>query len=278
MGRWKAIIPIGLALGIAMAGSYHLYNWLETRSTVSTVEAMPTLPVSPVAVAVMDLKIGTKISEEMLSTARYLQESIPPGAYVNATDLTGRVVISPIKKDEPILDSRLASSDVTSGGIAAVVKEGKRAVSVKGNKVIGISGLINPMNHVDVLVTIEDPKTEKEVTKMVLENILVLATGTEMQSDGKGQPAPVDVYTLEVTPEEGESLALASSKGTLQFALRNSKDKETVLTEGATVERALTSLFKPGPKKTRKTRTRRVARTYQTVEVVGESGVQTKKF
>jgi len=134
------------------------------------------------------------------------------------------------------------------------------------------------MNHVDVLVTIEDPKTEKDVTKMVLENILVLATGTEMQSDGKGQPAPVDVYTLEVTPEQGENLALASSKGTLQFALRNSKDKETVLTEGATVERALTSLFKPGPKKVAKTRTRRVARTYQTVEVVGESGVQKKKF
>ena len=278
MGRWKAIIPIGLALGIAMAGSYHLYNWLETRGAVRTVEAMPTLPVSSVAVAVMDLKIGTKISEEMLSTARYLQESIPPGAYTNPTELAGRVVISPIKKDEPILDSRLAPSDVTTGGIAAVVKEGKRAVSVKGNKVIGISGLIQPMNNVDVLVTIEDPKTKKDVTKMVLENILVLATGTEMQSDAKGQPAPVDVYTLEVTPEEGESLALASSKGTLQFALRNSKDKESVLTEGATVEKALTSLFKPGPEKPRKSRTRSVARTYQTVEVVGESGVQTKKF
>ena len=60
------------------------------------------------------------------------------------------------------------------------------------------------------------------MTKIVLENILVLATGTELEKSGKQEkPAQVDVITLEVTPEEGEKLALAAPEGKLQLALRN---------------------------------------------------------
>ena len=51
----------------------------------------------------------------------------------------------------------------------------------------------------------------------------------------------MDVYTLEVTPEEGEKLALADAKGRLQLALRNATDTETVLTKGATVKDTLAS-------------------------------------
>jgi pilus assembly protein CpaB len=52
----------------------------------------------------------------------------------------------------------------------------------------------------------------------------------------------VDVYTLEVDPEQAERLALAAAEGKLQFALRNATDMETVLTQGATVAQTLRSL------------------------------------
>ncbi len=111
----------------------------------------------------------------------------------------------------------------------------------------------------DVLVTIEDPKTKQDITKVVLEDILVLATGVEVEKNekkGEGEKtSPVDVYTLEVTPDEGEKLSLAATQGKLHFALRNAIDKETVLTAGATIPKTLSSYqsdvqLKPEPKKT----------------------------
>ncbi len=111
---------------------------------------------------------------------------------------------------------------------------------------IGISGFIKPGDRVDVLVTLNDPtsQTQKEVTKIVLQDIPVLATGTELQQNAKGETYPVDVYTLEVTPEEGEKLGLAASEGKLQFALRNAMDTEKVFTNGATIPKTLASYTK----------------------------------
>jgi len=109
---------------------------------------------------------------------------------------------------------------------------------------MGISGFIRPGNRVDVLVTMEDPKTKKKTTKLVMNNVLILATGSQIEKSFNGKPAPVDVYTLEVTPEEAEKLALVGSQGNLQFALRNIKDTEKVYTAGTNVSEALLSFYK----------------------------------
>jgi pilus assembly protein CpaB len=167
--------------------------------------------------------------------------------------MEGRVLIVSLKQNEPILETKLAPTSVSTGGVSAVVKPGKRAIAVKGDKVLGISGFIKPGNRVDVLVTLKYGK-KIETTKIVLENVLVLATGKELQENDKGNPSPVDVYTMEVTPEEGEKLTLAASKGKLQFALRNVTDAEIVLTKGATINKTLSSFRPPVPPKVRRSR------------------------
>ena len=85
------------------------------------------------------------------------------------------------------------------------------------------------------------PRDKKQVTKVILENILVLATGSEIEKNEKGEPSPVDVFTLEVTPEEGEKLSLGATEGKLQLALRNAMDTEIILTGGATIPDTLES-------------------------------------
>jgi pilus assembly protein CpaB len=77
-------------------------------------------------------------------------------------------------------------------------------------------------------------------TKTVLENIRVLATGTTVDNKGDStKPGPVDVFTVEVTPEEAERLSLAAVQGKLHFALRNVTDRNMVYTLGSTVGDAL---------------------------------------
>lgn len=239
MGIWKAILPIILAVFIAFIGGVFTYNWVKRQ--IGPPKVAPEKETVMIASAAIDLPWGTKITKEQLRLVPYLKDTLPPGYFSELNQLEGRVTVQPLKANEPVLETKLAPVTVTAGGMAAVVKTGKRAIAVKGDKVIGLAGLIRPGNIVDVLVSIEDPRDKKQVTKVILENILVLATGAEIQRNEKGEPSPVDVFTLEVTPEEGEKLALAATEGKLQLALRNAMDTEIVLTDGATVPETLES-------------------------------------
>jgi pilus assembly protein CpaB len=290
MGKWRAIIALALALGVALAASFLIYRWLEQKATV---QPQPQTGIAhaddsvPVAVAVTDLSWGTKLSREMIKVVPFYKKGLPQGYFFNIDSLEGRVVIVPLKQNDAITESKLAPTSVTTGGVSAIVTPGKRALAVKGDKVVGLSGFIRPGNRVDVLVTLEDStsKRERQITKIVLEDILVLATGTRIENSGKnkkgGETAPVDVYTLEVTPEEGEKLALAATQGRLQFALRNATDVETVLTTGATISKTLAS-FRPPEKKrpvsSSKKKQKKVDDSFLTVQVIKGDSVNKIKF
>ena len=285
MKRFKAIIPLVVALGLAVLTSGFIYKWVQQKA-VPEKEVVVVDESVPVAVAVADLQWGTKLRPEMIKTAPFLEKSLPEGYFTDVDALVGRVLITPLKEREPIIESKLAPEDVTVGGVAAVVKPGKRAVAVKGDKVIGLSGLIRPGDHVDVLVTLVHPQTNSEMTKLVLEDVMVLATGAQIEKAGGGakaeDTAPYDVYALEVSPEEGEKLALASAEGKLQFALRNAADKGSVRTTGATIPKALASLWperqeKVEPKGEKPKNKPRVSRR-ATVEVIKGNKVESVKF
>ena len=254
MQRWRAIFSIALALVVALTASFFVYKWLQAQKAPKKMVTVVEQEAVSIVVVAVDLPWGTKLGPEMITSAPYFEESLPPGYYSDLDALTGRVLIASMQRNETILESKLAPTSVTTGGVSAIIKPGMRALAVKGDKVLGISGFINPGNRVDILVTMTDRRRKLETTKIVLENIQVLATGKEIQRNDKGDPSPVDVYTLEVTPEEGEKLALASTQGKLQFALRNVTDIETVLTKGATVDKTLASFRPPVPPKVRRSR------------------------
>jgi pilus assembly protein CpaB len=288
MGNWKTFAPIALSLIIAVVGSYFLYRWIERQRGPKEVVQVQTEAVQ-VVVAAADLPWGTKLKPEMIKISPYLKESLPAGYFAGVNDLKNRVLLTPLKINDPITEHKLAPTSIETGGVAAVIKSGKRAIAVKGDKVIGISGFINPGNRVDILVTVKDPKKKEEKTKTILENISVLATGTQIQENEKGEPAPVDVYTLEVTPEEAEKLALAASEGKLQLALRSVIDSDEVYTEGITIPELLASysdtkpapapVIKRKPVVKRSTRIKRwVPRRAISVEMIKGTEISKKKF
>ena len=283
MKNFKVVIPIVLALIVAGGGSFLLYRWLQTQAAPKEVALVQNEAV-PVAVAVADLQWGTKLDKQMMTTVLFLKESLTPGYSSEPEKVAGRILVAPLRKNEPVTEGKLAPESVKTGGVSAVVTPGKRAIAVKGDKVIGISGFINPGNRVDVLVTLQDPRDKMEMTKLVLENIPVLATGTQIEKNAKGDPAPVDVYTLEVTPDDGEKLALAAAEGKLQFALRNVTDVEKVLTQGANIPQTLAALRKAQPQqpqpdeKPANTKKWQPRDSSHTVEIIKGGKVSKEKF
>ncbi len=234
MKRYKPIILIALTVLVALSTSFLVYRWLKERSLAM---ASQREEIVNVTVAVADLGMGTVIKPEMVKTIPFLKGSLAAGFFTDPAKAAGRVTITPIKADEPIYESRLANPDITKGGVAATIAQNKRAMAVKVDRVKGVSGFIHPGHRVDVVATFRTANSQLPVTMTVLENIPVLATGTEIEMrGGKEKAVEVDVITLELSPEEAEVLALSESEGKLQLSLRNYSDTKNIGTQGVTVQ------------------------------------------
>lgn len=188
-----------------------------------------------VAVAKVAIPVGTRIIAEQVTVVQFPKESTPDGAFDSPEKLAGRVAVTNIGPREPITEARLAPEG-TAGGLSAVIPEGYRAMTVKVDDVVGISGFIMPDTLVDVVVTIDPEEksgTQNPISKIVLQNIKVLANGQNIDKPQDQREAnSVKAVTLLVTPEQAEKLALASSEGKLQLVMRNSIDQGDQQTPG----------------------------------------------
>jgi pilus assembly protein CpaB len=192
---------------------------------------------SNVVVAKVEIPVGTRIIPEQLTVAQFPRAVAPEGAFAKVDEnLIGRVVVTKIAPREPIIESRLAPVGA-AGGLSSVIPEGYRAMTVKVDDVVGVSGFILPGTLVDVVVVIEPPENssqKEKISKIVLQNIKVLASGQNIDKPkNEKETARVRAVTLQVTPEQAEKLALASSEGTLQLVMRNSVDQGDEATPGA---------------------------------------------
>lgn len=188
-----------------------------------------------VAVAKVAIPLGTKIVAEQITLVQFPQESTPDGAFDSVEKLAGRVAVVNIAPREPITEARLAPEG-TAGGLSAIIPEGYRAMTVKVDDVVGISGFIMPGTLVDVVVVIvpgDGAQAQDPISKIVLQNIKVLANGQNIDKpESEREANSVKAVTLLVTPEQAEKLALASSEGKLQLVMRNSIDQGDEQTSG----------------------------------------------
>lgn len=211
---------LALACGIAIAFYRVLGGARPAPKTVNVVTAAS------------DLAVGVTIREQDVRMVTMPKEFAPRRAFENVTDLKGRVVISLVLKDEPIVSNRLAAPGEIPG-LATMIPSGYRAVSVRVNDVIGVAGFIQPGMRVDVLASGRLPGLEDSVTRTVLQNVTVLSAGQVLQPEPKGQVINAQVVTLQVRPDEAEILALTSGEGRVQLVLRNSADNAIAPTSGA---------------------------------------------
>ncbi len=215
--RLVMVLTGAIVFGLVAAASVSRY--------LSSAQAY-TRNLNNVVVAKVDIPIGTKVIAEQLETVQFPQNAMPNGVFEAPEKLVGRVVVVQIAAREPVTDYKLAPEG-TAGGLSAVIPEGYRAMTVKVDDVMGISGFIMPGALVDVVVVINPTEQQQNpISKIVLQNIKVLANGQNIdRPKNDREPESVKAVTLQVTPEQAERLALASSEGKLQLVMRNSVDQ-----------------------------------------------------
>lgn len=226
--KTKGLVFLFVAMLAGLAAVLLGTKWLQSRAGGDG---------NRIAVAAVELQLGGQVTSEAVRLVEWPSSSVPKGAFTDIAALNGRVAITGIQPGEPILESRLAPVG-TKGGLSAVVPEGKRAITVRVNDVVGVAGFALPGNYVDIMVNTEaagaDRNNEdKMISKIVLERILVLAVAQEANRD-ETKPKVVNAVTLEVTPEQAERLDLARSVGNLSLVLRNQVDANPTDTAGIT--------------------------------------------
>jgi pilus assembly protein CpaB len=233
---------IAVALVMALAAVVLAAQWIVGQSASNS---------NKVAVAMLDISMGARITPELVHMVDWPSNSVPPGALLDLKSADGRITRSNIQRGEPLMESKLAPIG-TTGGLSAVVAAGKRAMTVRVNDVVGVAGFALPGNFVDILVNTQsdfhgdNAPREQAISKIVLERILVLAIAQESNRDDT-KPKVVNAVTLELTPEQVEKLDLARSVGTLSLVLRNQIDPASANTEGAT-KSSLLDDGKPQPR------------------------------
>jgi len=214
------LILAAAAFAIAVAVTVFTYRALRDRLQPSIDDT------TQIVVAAQAVSIGARLQAADLRLAPWPRAVPLEGSFRRMSDAVGRGVVMPMVLNEPILESKLAASGA-GGGLMAAIPDGMRAVSVKVNDVIGVAGFAVPGSRVDVILSGSPAKNgEVEMSKVILENVQVLAAGQNVTNDANGKPQSVQVVTLLVSPGDSQKLALASVDGKIQLSLRNPLDLE----------------------------------------------------
>jgi len=221
MNRNRALIALVVAIVIGVVASRFVYRQIQHASVVKPI------PVAHIVVASRPLALGTPLTPQDLSLVVWPKGSPMAGSFSRIQDCIGRSLITPVAKNEPILDGKLAPKEA-GVGLPAAIPVGMRAVSVRVDDVVGVSGFAMPGTMVDVLATGQPQGGDDSLTRTIIQDVRVLAAGQTVEQDQQGKPKTVGVVTLLLTPEESDQLTMASTDNRIHLALRNTIDTKIV--------------------------------------------------
>jgi pilus assembly protein CpaB len=261
MNRNRIMVVVGIALLLAVLASVGAYKFLSGQSRVAERARLQTVGI---VVAQVDIPLGSTINPNQVAVSAWPKDNFPKDALTDAKIAVGRVALRDYFRGEPVVESKLVPLNKPTGLLSLKVPSGMRAFSIKVNEVVGVGGFIVPDSRVDVVVTTPiTPNSQEKVSKIVLQDIRVIAAG-QVTEQKENKPVTVNTVTLALLPEEAEKLALAGNDGIIQLVMRNFTDNVLVMTGGSNKGRLLSSYrnlpLVPDTASAKETKPRRVSR------------------
>lgn len=219
MGARSILVAL---LGVAVAGgsAFGAREYLDRSRAVAATD--PEAALVSVIVAGRDIPFGQAIQPQMLQVMSWPRSALPPGAItaldtlVPAPGMPPRRATREMAQGELVLASKISNfgEKVT---IVQSLGENARAMAIKVEAETAVGGFVTPGDSVDIVLTQGGGEALRAVT--ILQNIHVL--GVDQDADRQSdQPLVAQTVTVEVTPEQGQTLALAQKAGTLSLSLR----------------------------------------------------------
>jgi pilus assembly protein CpaB len=229
------IVVLTIAIGAGGIAAY-LASGSDKPAPTEAVAQMPTVDI---LVAKADIGLGQTVKSEDMqwqtwpaatASNNFIRRNERPDA---TTQVAGSIARAPFIAGEPIREPKLVKAP-GSGFMAAILPTGMRAVSTEISPETGAGGFILPNDRVDVILSKHDKNPDRAGpsdvvnSEIILSNVRVLAID-QAPKEKDGQNAVVGkTVTLELKPEQTETLARARQSGTLSLALRSIADLNVV--------------------------------------------------
>jgi pilus assembly protein CpaB len=227
--RRRVVVVLVIAVAMGLVTGYLVYKSVNKPAGQAETE--------DILVANANINLGEALTPQHVKLAPWPKPMVPTGALRAVKDVEGRTAKASMVDGEPILDSKLT---VAGGGglMPVLVPTGKRAVSIIVEQATQKSGFVVPNSRVDVLVTMTPKGSQDAESRIVLQDIPVLAADQTVEmKDNK--PVAMTTVTMALSPEETERLALAQNQGKVTLALRNVQDNAVVSTPGVNTARLM---------------------------------------
>jgi pilus assembly protein CpaB len=233
-----------LGISIAAGGvAIYLLSGPEPKPTVVQAPA-PQIETVDVLVAKSDIAIGQTVSADALqwqtwpaanASTNFIRRNSQPDA---TTQIAGSIARSPFIAGEPIRELKLVKGP-GSGIMAAILPSGMRAISTEITAESGAGGFILPNDRVDVILSRRGNSGADTVSKIILDNIRVLAIDQAIEEKNGQKVVVGKTATLELKPEQAETLAKARQSGTLALALRSIVDANAPSNSGSESQQSI---------------------------------------
>lgn len=224
------LIVLGIAV-TAGAAAFMLSGGERVPAPVQQI-VRPVSETVDILVAKTDIAVGRAVSPEDITWQPWPISAAGP-LFIRKTarpdalnDFKGAVARAPFVAGEPIREEKLVRAD-GSGFMSAILPAGMRAVSTEISAETGAGGFILPNDRVDVLLTRREQgqqNAEAIMTETILRNIRVLAIDQTVEEKNGQKVVVGKTATLELGPQQAETLAMSRQRGTLSLALRSLAD------------------------------------------------------
>lgn len=219
----KRVLP-AMAIGLLISGGLYVYAG-EKRASV------PKVPTGMILVATEHLTANTPIKPTDFKVEAMPVRYIPAGAISSPDVAVGRQLKWDLVPGDFLLEEKLAKPG-ESAVAALPIPQGKRAVTIKVDEFVGVAGFVQPSSIVDVIATWDEDRSAH--SKVILQNIKVLAVAQDMQRPDDPKAKVTSSVTLAVTPAEAEKIVLATERGSIRLAMRSAQETVVVKTNGIT--------------------------------------------
>ncbi len=224
----KLIVMAGLTLVFGATSYYVGDQYLEsqTQARLSEFESNNVgVELSTVVVATTQIRFGETLNEEMFKEVEWPKDARPEGSYSTIKEVmtdADRRAVSTIEPGEPVLAVKLTGENGRAG-LAGIIGEGMRAVTIPVDTVNGVGGFVQPGDRVDILLTREDSETDEKSAKIIMENVKVLSVDQDANTRSSTAKVAKSV-TLEADASGAQRLALANNVGRVSLLLRSAGD------------------------------------------------------
>ncbi|MEO8300576.1 MAG: Flp pilus assembly protein CpaB [Rhizomicrobium sp.] len=221
----QRIIVLGFALVAAGGAAFLVRGMLGGGTPVVQAKVGPAMAMSEVLVASTNLTPGQALTAEQVRWEKWPTSTVDPSFITHAAAgdeeqaVKGTVVRAMILPGQPITKTAIVRGDA-SGFMAATLSEGMRAVSISINTDSGAGGFILPNDRVDVILTRKSSGSARGSAKTILSNLRVLAVDQTFKQEKDTRTVVGKTATVEVSPEQAETISAAGMSGQLSLSLR----------------------------------------------------------